>query len=118
MRNKDSGPDVRGTVEHLIGRIPGSRATQGDIMQALTQAAAAVADAQAERDHWRAVAGIAQTEMVMLASVILKSDRGRIVVKSEDFQAISNRGLELHTSNPDPGVRVYELKAKAKVLNG
>lgn len=111
MSSRETGPDVRGTIQSILGTpVLGARATQEEIVQALAKAAAAVADAHDEVAHWRAAFGIIQTEMVMLASVLLKQrGKGRkLVVKSEDFKRIAET-MQLVSTNPEPGVRVYEL---------
>lgn len=123
------GPNIQGAVESLLQRkLPGSRATMQDIELALTEAAAAVLAATEERDHWRANFGIVQTEMVMLASVLLKrlGKDGKLVVNADEFRRVAETH-QLVTSNPEPGIRIYQLQEKPKgaerkapkvVLNG
>jgi hypothetical protein len=106
--------DIDATIKQLIGApIPGAKATLADIRHALSTAAAAVADAQAERDHFRAAFGITQTEMVMLASVLLKrlGKDGKLMVRSTEFEKVSQTH-ELCVENPEPGVRLYTLRRK------
>ena len=120
MADNGKTPDIRAALHDILGDKIGKaafseHATPADVSNALAQAAAAVADAHAERDHWRAAYGIVQTEMVMLASVILASrgKDGKLTVSAEAFKRLSPN-MQLHVGNPEPGVRVYEMRKMAK----
>ena len=115
----ERGPDVRGTVAALLGRrIPGAQATVEEVQESLAFAAAAVADAHAERDQMRAIYGLLQKEMVVLATIMAKQtpDR-RLVVRYSEYEAIANTH-QLRVSNTEDGVRIYSLERVANPRKG
>lgn len=119
MTRDKPGPDTREVLNSLLGRSPAAQLdTLEQVQIALAQAAAAVQDAHDERDHWRKKFGTVQTEMVMLASVLLKrmGRDGKISVKAAEFKEMANQ-YELVTENPQPGIRMYALRRKVEDIN-
>lgn len=85
-----------------------------EIGQTLAEVAAELADAYAERNHWRNTATGTIAEMKILAGIMLmkQPDRRLVIKKSEMLQI--PRELELFYDTPEPGVKVYALRVRAK----
>ena len=87
-----------------------TRATDEEIKLALMKANAAILDAEAERDHWRNSFGLVQAELRVFIGIMLKRNHAkRMTISAEEAQALK-RSQELYVSNPEPGVRCYELR--------
>lgn len=91
-----------------------TRATEAEITATLNKALAAVEVAQMERDHWRMAAGKLETELRMVLGVWFKrSKKKRIAITEAEFQQL-DRALNLFVGNPEPGVRMYEMRKGEK----
>lgn len=87
-----------------------TRATEQDIVQALSIANAAVLQAERERDHWRRAAGLLKLELRCVLGVWMKrSKKTRIQITDKEFNEL-DRNKKLYVGNPDPGVRRYEMR--------
>jgi hypothetical protein len=91
-----------------------TRATEAEVVSTLNKALAAVEVAQMERDHWRAAAGKLETELRMVLGVWFKrSKKKRLAITEAEFNSL-DRALNLFVGNPEPGVRLYELRKGEK----
>lgn len=80
---------------------------------ALAQAAVAVLDAEGERDRMKLLLEAVRGELHALAAIQMRQRGvGRLVLTRKEFDAIPD-GQEVFIEQPEPGVRVYELRAKA-----
>ena len=87
---------------------------------ALMQAAVAVIDAQAELDKATSYLKTLRGELLTLAALVMKQRGGdKIVITAQDLIDLP-KDEEIHISNPEPGVRIYERRAIPSriVLNG
>lgn len=82
------------------------------IGQTIAEVTVELADAYAERDHWRNSFEVVQAELKQLAAIMLiKRPDKRLVITHRELQEIP-RDLELHVGAPEAGVRVYELRLR------
>src|SRR5471032_657394 len=94
--------------ERLHGLL-GEQIITAEIEDALTQAAAAVLDAQVERDHWRKAYAKVSVELRAVVGVVMHARHTRrMVITEREFNAI-DKNLRIAISNPEPGIRVYEI---------
>jgi hypothetical protein len=88
------------------------------IGKTLAEVAVELADAYAERDHYKRSFGVVQTEIKQLAGILLlKRPDKRLVITRRELEEIP-RHLELHVGAPEDGVRVYELRERTVELPG
>src|SRR3981189_3288131 len=101
--------EIRETVAAILGPHI-FRVSKED---ALMQAATAVLDANAERDHVKVLAEALRGEGRRLAAMQMRQ-RGvsRLVLPRKELDDLP-QDLEVNVEAPEPGVRVYELVAKA-----
>jgi hypothetical protein len=93
-----------------VAQVLGEQIRQAEIEDALTQAAAAVLDAHAERDHWRKAYAKVSVELRAVVGVVMHGKRTRrMVITEREFNAI-DKNLRIAISNPEPGIRVYEIQ--------
>jgi len=97
----------RAEIEEILGprifKIPHSAALQ--------QAAVAVLDATQERDRLKVLLEAVRGELRTLAAIQMKQ-RGvsRLVLTMKEFQELAD--IEVNVECPEPGVRIYEMRAK------
>lgn len=107
--------EMRDKISHILGPHIFTVSKE----DALMQAAVSVLDANAERDHAKVLMEALRGEVRTLAAIIIQQQHlARIVVTRKEFDAIPEE-LELYVEAPEPGVRIYELRARvetAKVL--
>jgi hypothetical protein len=107
-----NGHDIDEAVQHILGVSP-MRQKVEEIREALVKASAAVLDAHAERDHWRLAYAEVSSEMRLVIAMLLKqTGRDRLVITEREYAAF-DPALEVFAGNPEPGVRVYELRRRA-----
>ena len=103
---RNDGPDIRPARNEILRQS----LRMQDIERSLTEAAAAVLEAHEERDHWRKAFAHIQSEMDVFAKVMMhKRGLRRVVITEAEFKRVPE-SLQLMFSNPEPGVRVYELR--------
>lgn len=94
--------------ERLQGLL-GEQIHRAEVEDALTQAAAAVLDAHEERDHWRKAYAKVSVELRAVVGVVMHAKHTRrMVITEREFNQI-DKGLRIAISNPEPGIRVYEI---------
>lgn len=100
--------EIRDTVQTILGPHI-FRVSKED---ALMQAATAVLDANAERDHIKVLAEALRGEIRTLAALQMRQ-RGvsRLVLTRKELEDLP-QDLEVNVEAPEPGVRVYELVSK------
>jgi hypothetical protein len=92
-------PIPRGPMGEQIGRM-------------LAEIAVELQDRIDEAKHWKVISEALRGELRTLAALIIKQQHlERIVVTRSEFEAIP-ADLELYVETPEPGVRVYELRAR------
>lgn len=80
--------------------------------EALAVAAVKVLETGEERDHWKNSYNQVVTEINVLAAIVMKQLKvTRLVITHGEYEQLE-KGLELHTGSPEPGVRVYEMRPK------
>lgn len=98
-----------GNRNEALGAVLGEQIMMANVEDALTQAAAAVIDAHAERDHWRKAYAKVSTELRAVVGVVMhKKHTRRMVITEREFNQI-DKNLRIAISNPQPGIRVYEI---------
>ena len=90
----------------------------GEIGRVMAEIAIELADAKLEAKHWRNSFTVVQKEIKVLAAVLMheKGER-RLVVTLKALQQIPPN-LELHVAEPEPGVRIYEMRERMPELPG
>lgn len=92
-----------------LGALLGDQIMHAKIEDALTQAAAAVMDAQAERDHWRKAYAKVSVELRAVLGVVMRRKAvRRMTITEREFNQV-DKNLRIAISNPEPGIRVYEI---------
>lgn len=95
--------------DKTIARAMGS--TLGEI-------AVELADAKLEAKHWKDAFEQVRAEIRCLAGICI-AQRGlseRIVITQKELRAIPPN-LELFVGTPEPGVRIYELRARSRITD-
>jgi hypothetical protein len=108
-------PDYKLTreIRDTVATILGSHIFRVSKEDALMQAAAAVLDAQGELKHTKLLMEALRGEIRTLAALQMRQ-RGvsRLVLTRKELDDLP-QDLEVNVEAPEPGVRVYELVAKA-----
>jgi hypothetical protein len=106
---RNNGPDIRPARNEILRQS----LRMQDIERSLTEAAAAVLDAKQEVEHWRKAFAHIQAEMDVIMKVMMhKRGLRRVVISEAEFKRVPE-SLQLMFSNPEPGIRVYELREGA-----
>lgn len=83
------------------------------IGQTLAEIAVELMDAKREAAHWKQSFETVRDEIKVLAGVAIKQRGERLVVTRKELQELEGR--ELHVGNPEPGVRIYELRERTQI---
>jgi hypothetical protein len=94
--------------ERLQGLL-GEQIRNAEVEEALRQAAVAVLEAHEERDYWRRGYAKVSVELRAVVGVVMHARHTRrMVITEREFNQI-DKGLRIAISNPEPGIRVYEI---------
>jgi hypothetical protein len=94
-----------------IEAVLGTKIFQLPKDQALMQAAVETMDARAERDRMKLLLEAVRGEIRTLAALQMRQ-RGtnRLVLTQKELNELGE--FEVHVETPEPGIRIYELRAK------
>jgi len=78
----------------------------------LAEIAVELMDAKREANHWKSSFHTVKDELKVLAAVSVKRN-GRLMITKKELQEVE--GQELYVDTPEPGVRIYELRARPSI---
>lgn len=81
-----------------------------EVGKMLAELIAELADAKAECAHWKAAFETVRDEIKVLAAVAIQQRGEKLIVTRKELQALE--GKELHVGEPEPGVRIYEVRER------
>lgn len=81
----------------------------------LAEIAVELMDAKQEAAHWKQSFESVRDEIKVLAGVAIKQQGGQRLVITRKALKEMGEGVELHVGNPEPGVRIYELRERSQI---